>query len=281
MRFKDNVSKEVVETLIKDIAKYILGIEIDNYEFLEKESQRIESRRADVVVKVDNKFILHIEIQNDNDKNMHIRMLRYLSDILLKSEDLPIYQYVIYIGKHKLNMKNNIAINNLNYNYNLIDIKSIDCETLLNIDNPNALVLAILCDFRNKNPKDVVLYILKRLKQLTQDDEFSFRKYILMLEELSENRNLKEYIKEGEKMITDFDYTKLPSFDIGLEKGMERGLQEGLQKGMQKGIVLGLEKGILGIYKIEKNPDKIAELLEEDRELVYQVIEKLKQENKI
>ena len=86
MRFKDNVSKEVVETLIKDIAKYILGIEIDNYEFLDKESQRIESRRADVVVKVDNKFILHIEIQNDNDKNMHIRMLRYLSDILLKSE---------------------------------------------------------------------------------------------------------------------------------------------------------------------------------------------------
>ena len=85
MRFKDQVSKEVVETLIKDIAKYILNIEIKEFEFLDKESQRIESRRADVVVKVNNEFILHMEIQNSNDKTMPIRMLRYFGDIRLKS----------------------------------------------------------------------------------------------------------------------------------------------------------------------------------------------------
>ena len=85
MRFKDQVSKEVVETLIIDIAKYILGIEIKKFEFLDKESQRIESRRADVVVKVNDEFTLHMEIQNANDKSMPIRMLRYLGDIMLKN----------------------------------------------------------------------------------------------------------------------------------------------------------------------------------------------------
>ena len=160
MRFKDQVSKEVVETLIIDIAKYILGIEIKELEFLDKESQRVESRRADVVIKVNNQFILHMEIQNSNDKTMPIRMLRYLGDIMLKNIkqkiDLPIKQYLIYIGKPKLSMKDSIIKDGLNYRYNLIDIRDIDCETLLKIDSPDALVLAILCDFKEKNPKDVV-----------------------------------------------------------------------------------------------------------------------------
>jgi hypothetical protein len=34
---KDTISKDAVETLIKDIAKYILNIEISQMEFLDKE----------------------------------------------------------------------------------------------------------------------------------------------------------------------------------------------------------------------------------------------------
>jgi len=58
-------------------------------------------------------------------------------------------------------------------------------------------------------------------------------------------------------------------------------LQEGLQKGLQEGIVLGLEKGIMAMYRFEKNPEKIAEFLDEDKDLVYQIFDKLKNEKKI
>jgi hypothetical protein len=271
MRFKDQTSKEVVETLIVDIAKYILNIDIKEFEFIDKESNRIESRRADVVVKVNNEFILHIEIQNDNDNTMPIRMLRYFSDIRLKSikdkNILPIKQYLIYIGKAKLNMSDRIVEDGIDYRYNLIDIRNIDCETLLKIDNPDALVLAILCDFKDKNPKDVVFYILKRLKELTKDDEFNFKRYVLMLEELSENRNLQKLIKQGEEMITDFDYTKLPSFDIGLQKGMQKGMQKGIEEG-EKVIILNMANKGLDIKTISEltslPQDKIKTFLKEN-----------------
>jgi len=47
---------------------------------------------------------------------------------------------------------------------------TIDCEKFLKMDTPDALVLAILCDFKGRDEKDVVVYIITRLRELTQDD---------------------------------------------------------------------------------------------------------------
>jgi hypothetical protein len=65
-----------------------LDIEDDSIELLETEQQRIELRRADLVARVrqrhsEESFILHLEIQNDNDAAMPLRMLRYFTDIQL------------------------------------------------------------------------------------------------------------------------------------------------------------------------------------------------------
>ena len=59
---------------------------------------------------------------------------------------------------------------------------------------------------------------------------------------------------------------------------MQVGLERGLEQGLEQGVILGLEKGILGVYRFEKNPDKIAEVLEKDKELVYKIFDKLKKE---
>jgi len=249
MRFKDQVSKEVVETLIIDIAKYILGIEIKKFEFLDKESQRIESRRADVVVKVNDEFILHMEIQNANDKSMPIRMLRYLGDIMLKNLknkiDLPIKQYLIYIGKPKLSMKDGITKDGLNYKYNLIDIRKINCETLLKIDNPDALVLAILCDFKDKNKQEVVNTILLKLQEISKDEN-SFKNNLEILTIFSTNRNLEKNIKKGVVMLRELELEKNPLYQIGFEKGLLIAQETEFEKGkitqeflMQKGKLQG------------------------------------------
>ena len=78
-------------------------LSVTDVEMLDTEQHRIEDRRTDLVARVtaadDEVYLLHIEIQNNNDSLMPKRMLRYLSDLLFADPGLPIKQYLIYIGK--------------------------------------------------------------------------------------------------------------------------------------------------------------------------------------
>lgn len=251
---KDTISKDILKTIIKDISKYILKIEIEQLELLDMEFERIESRRADIVAKVDNEFILHLEIQNNNDYEMPYRMLRYFLDINSITKEYEINQYVIYIGKEKLRMKSYVKTSSLDYNYNIIDMRTIDCNYFLEQDTPDALVLAILCDFKGKNPSKIVGFIIEKLLEYTKDNLQEFRKYMLMLEELSTNRDLKDIVKEQE-MLSTLRYEDLPSYEIGMEKGMEQGKLEGkteasyelAKKMKQEGIEVSLITKITGL----------------------------------
>ena len=80
---KDIISKEILKETIEDISKYILNIELNRFEFIDKEFERIEGKRADIVLNVDNNYILHLEIQSSYDHLMSNRMLRYCLDIKL------------------------------------------------------------------------------------------------------------------------------------------------------------------------------------------------------
>ncbi|NWF65957.1 MAG: hypothetical protein HXX81_00645 [Campylobacterales bacterium] len=259
---KDIIAKEAIKTLVIDIAKYILNIEIKEIKFLDKELQRIEDRRADVVALIDNSYILHIEIQNDNDKKMALRMLRYYIDIKNINKKLPIKQYLIYIGKDRLKMENFIKTDKLDYSFNLINMKDIDCSNFFKIDTPDALVLAILCDFKNSNEQDIVNYIIQRLKEKVGKNDFEFRKYMLMLEELSQNRNLQEFIKKGEEMLTQINYETLPSYYLGLERGIERGIETGIEKGFLDGEQKAkFESAVIFIKEMNLNPEDVAKKL--------------------
>jgi len=73
-------------------------------ELLETQNQRVGERRADLVARASDKDtgqskILHIEIQNHNDANMPLRMMRYYTDIGFTYAGESIHQYLIYIGK--------------------------------------------------------------------------------------------------------------------------------------------------------------------------------------
>ena len=226
---KDITTKEIVQSITKDIAFYILNLKVENISFIDKELKRIEKREADIVAKcsIDGKeAILHIEIQNNNDKTMRYRMLRYWVDIKQLFPHLTIYQYLIYIGKDKLTIKNSLDEQNINYLYTLINMQDIDCKKLIELDTPESLVLAILCDFKDKKANDIILHILQRLSELVEDKN-KFDKYMLILETLSENRNLKQNIKECEIMLKDIKIENLPSYEIGLERGIEKGKYAG------------------------------------------------------
>jgi len=238
MANKDIVSKHIIKRLIEDISKYLFELKLDSLEVLETQYQRIEERRADIVVRVsesNREYLLHIEIQNNNDKLMPNRMLRYRTDISMQWPNEDVEQYLIYIGKKPLAMDAGIKGNGLDYNYHLIDMHTIDCDNFLKQNNPDALIIAILCDFKGKDESEVIHHIITQLKIYHKDNEKGFRESIAMLEILSENRDLKQLVEEEEKMLSEVKIENLPSYNIGFERGEAEGKAEGKAEGEARG----------------------------------------------
>jgi predicted transposase YdaD len=129
-------------------------------------------------------------------------------------------------------------------------------------------VLAVLCDFGGREPGEVVGYIVRRLHELLADDERRFREYMTMLEILSDNRALRAQVEEAERMLTEVDIERLPSFVIGFERGEtrgeERGEARGRAEGKAEGEVEGREAAIQEIVKrllTRMEAPQVAELL--------------------
>ena len=246
MADKDIVSKDLLKRIAVDIARMLLHLDVDSAEIIETEYHRIEDRRADLVAHMsgeEGEFILHIEVQNDNDKKMAQRMLRYRSDIIAARPALDVRQYLLYIGKSAFSMAEGIQQTGLDFLYRTMDMAKVDCQALLRQDTPDALVLAILCDFKGRSAQEVVHFIVQRLHQLTGESEGRFREYMRMLEVLSTNRGLDKFIEEEEKMLSRVDETTLPSYRIGLQRGLSDGLEQGIEQGIEQGMEKGIERG--------------------------------------
>jgi len=213
---KDIISKEILKHIARDLSTHILKIDIkDDMELIDKEFTRIEKRDADLIFKNGDE-IIHIEIQNNNHSQMHLRMHRYLSDILFEYESLELRQYLLYIGESRCSMTNSIKKQNLDYSYAIIDMRDIPCEALLNSNDPSAVVLSILCDFEDRDKQIVVNTILKRLKELSDDREY--KNYLKMVNVLSTNRNLEDEVEKGVNMLS-VDMEKTPFYRIAEKKG--------------------------------------------------------------
>lgn len=119
---------------------------------------------------------------------MPLRMLRYYTDIRFAGHQGPIRQFLVYIGTAPLAMADGIEESGLlGYHYGLVDMHRVNCAGLLVQDNPDALVLAVPCDFGDREPQEVINYIVRRLKELIGANEGQFREYMAMLEILSGN----------------------------------------------------------------------------------------------
>jgi len=253
---KDIIFKEIIKEIAKDISIYLLNLKIEeDIELIDKELTRIEKREADIIFK-HKKEIIHIEIQNQNDKTMHLRMLRYLSDIAFLYPDYEIKQYLIYIGKNKLNMLDNYQNNGIKFRYNIINMHTIDCEIFLNSNKPEAVVLAILCDFKDKDKQEVVNNILLKLIELSENDNL-FKKNFEMLNVLSTNRDLKNEIDKGLKMLREVKLEETPLYQYGERKGEIKGRLEGMQEGKKQ----ALRMAILAMMKMNIEPEDIVKNL--------------------
>jgi len=275
MAAKDIISRDTFKHLTNDLAKHLLGLEAEAIELLETQNQRVEDRRADLVARMRGRdgeeFLLHVEIVNNNASDMPLRMLRYYTDIRLAGHKGTIRQFVIYIGPRALAMPDHIVEpERLDYRFDVVDMHRVDCSGLLIQDNPDALVLAVLCDFGEREPQQVVNYIVGRLKELIGTDEKRFREYMIMLEVLSENRDLEQQVKEAERMLTQIDVERLPSYLLGLERGELLGEARGEARGETRGKAK-TEAEIVRRLLLRMEPTQIAEILDMSVEDVHRI----------
>ena len=234
---KDLISKQLLKRLLVGFSNQLFGLDITRAKLLNNEQPRIESRRADLVARVKDangkSYILHVEIQNDNQKNMPLRMLRYYSDIALAHVGEKVVQHLLYIGKAPLSMPNQIRDHNLLYHYEILDMRKQNSEHFLDSGNPDAIVLAILCEPSEQGPNALVARIIKELRRLHGDKLNKLRNSLKMLEVLAGNRNLQNVVKENVEMYIDVE--KLGIYQLVKEKSEAKGVAKGEAKGMKKG----------------------------------------------
>jgi len=268
---KDVISKSILKKIFIDVATYLFGLKLHNVELIETEQQRIEERRADLVARVQDEngksFIIHLEIQNQNQTIMPIRMLRYLTDIKLNHPNEEVFQYLLYIGKDTLNMAGGIKSVQLNYQYAVIDMHSIDYQHFINQNTPDAIVMAILCDFKGVPEKEIINKLLRKLVELTKDNSKEQSEYFSMLEILATNRNINIDIQQEIEMLN-LEIEQLPSYKIGEKRGEERG--------EKRGEILGKKKSSINIAKKMIAAGMTIEQISDFTDLSSDEIEKLK-----
>ncbi|ASF46341.1 RpnC/YadD family protein [Methylovulum psychrotolerans] len=238
---KDIISKQIFKRILVDVATYIFNLPLAAAELIETEQQRLEDRRADLLARVSDHsgktFILHIEIQNQNQTDMPDRMLRYLTDIRLCHPGEEVCQYLLYIGKSALAMPGHIQTPQLHYRYTVLDMHEMDYRFFINQNSPDAIVLALLCDLQGTDAKTIIHDIITKLIAITQDDSKRLREYLSMLEILASNRNIHLDIQQEFAMLQ-IEIEKLPSFILGQKKGIERGIDMGMDMGERNRAIM-------------------------------------------
>ncbi|KJU84719.1 hypothetical protein MBAV_003087 [Candidatus Magnetobacterium bavaricum] len=152
---------------------------------------------------------------------------------------IPVIQYVFYIGNKPLKMANSIVEPNVKYQYELIDMRNIDCEKFLYSEKPQEMIISILCNLEAKGAKVYMKELLQRIKDFVSEETLR-SKYIKQIEVMSLTRDLQDYIlKEVGNMALTYDIEK----DIRFKQGVERGLAQGIEKGLAQGLAKGEKKG--------------------------------------
>jgi len=246
----DITLRDVISKLPQNFIKLLTNKK--GVKLLDTSLPEVKDKRADLIVEMEDKSIFHLELQTFNDKNMNYRMLEYYLLIRKKFKTDNIEQMVLYVGEKELNMPNNIKTKNLSFFYTLKDIKEINCHSLINSNDIEDKILAVLCNIQDENR-----YINAIINELLALNENKRKDYIKKLLSMSRYRK-----SINEKLINAIKEKVMPiTIDIKNDPYYEEGIKEGIKKGIKEGIKLGLEKSIKVLLEIGLSKEEISKKL--------------------
>ena len=92
----DRTLRELFQDVPTTLIKLLIGKDIK--EILETSFPKVEERRVDLLTRLEDNTLFHLEIQSIDDKNMPLRMLKYATLIYEKYQEFP-KQLVLYVGE--------------------------------------------------------------------------------------------------------------------------------------------------------------------------------------
>ncbi len=246
----DKVVKENIEAILPALFEKVLDIHIVESEEIPDDLQLTLERKPDFLKKVKDSsgksYILQVEFQVLQDDEMVHRMLEYYAFIYRKYK-LPIKQFVIFLGKGEINMEKELKHDSLLFSYSLVKMIGIDYEYFISSNKPEEILFAILSDFKQKKPEQVIKEIVNRLYKTSQG-QLSFQKYFQQLRILGNLRNLVPLIQHIMESVSTFyqlenDYVYLKGKEEGEKKATE----------LQRFFVIELlQLGLIGVKQIAK-----------------------------
>jgi len=235
----DKILRENIESALPGLIKNLLGIHAEHSEELPDDVQHTKERKPDVLKKITDKngetFVLHIEFQVTDEREMVFRMAEYYI-MLLRRYKLPVRQYVIYLGEGRPHMPDHILSEQMHFKYQIITLSAIDYHLLLCADNPEGKMLAILGNLGDSDPRQVVGTIVNEVITASKGD-FSKQRHIQQLRILSKLRNLElenVAIMDSIAEIILNRKEKDPFYIMGQREGREEGREKGREEGMEK-----------------------------------------------
>jgi predicted transposase/invertase (TIGR01784 family) len=226
----DKILKENLLSALPGILKNVLDLNVRVVKPLNVELQHTRERKADFIAIVadqeNRQKVLHIEFQARNERQMLNRMLEYKAMLLRKHPELPIAQYVVYLGKNPSDMITVLDTPDLFYRYQLIWTQQVDYQKFLHSEKPEEALLAVLADFGKSSSEEVAEAIFAKMKGQAET-ELEFQRYMEQLRILSNIRNLQPLIEIlMEKMSRFFVEERDPLFKKGKLEGKVEGKVE-------------------------------------------------------
>ncbi|MBI4850469.1 MAG: hypothetical protein HY819_01450 [Acidobacteria bacterium] len=246
----DTTLKELFQNLPEKLLELLIGKEAKIAELLPVEFPAVSAKRADLILRLTNGKIYHLELQSSNDEKMIWRMLEYFLLIYRQYQQAPI-QIVLYVGNKEPTINPKISLSTLDFTYNLIDIRQFDANLLLNSDLVSDNILAVLCNVTSI--RQTIRQILSKVMLLSKTDRTKALTQLLILTGL-----------RGWKVITLEEIKSMPlTFDIReneflfdiFKQGRQEGHEEGRQEGRQEGQAILLQQQLE--YKFGKLPQSI------------------------
>ena len=273
----DKILKENLESAVLPLLQRYMGITILESKPIAEALHSTIKREADylriVLTDTGEEFILHIEFQSTNDRQMLYRVAEYDGFLRRKYPNLPIRHFVVYIGSEEPSMITQLEENLVFKGFQLVNIHKIDYTAFLQSQIPEEIILGVLSDFGKEPPEVIIRLILRRLKQLS-NNENDLHKYLDQLNLLSQARKLDSLTaKTIKEMPITIDIRENALYKEAIELGLKEGMEEGIKKGMEKGELRHSIKAIGRV--IERFPQlsdaEVADLLAVSVELVEQV----------
>jgi hypothetical protein len=202
--------------------------------WLNVELAKVQNLRVDMLGETGAGELIQVELQSRNDREMPLRMAEYWVSIYRLHGRFP-RQIVIYVGQAELSMPRELRGAGMRFEFELIDIRTLDVEPLLESPEVSDNIIAILGRLRDH--KEAVHRIVERIGKLEPAARRDSLERLLILAGLRSLAAL--VLEEARTMAMHINILENevlgPPFKKGLEQGIEQGIEQGREEGRQEG----------------------------------------------